>query len=58
VSRKTSNSPGEHDKKKSPQRIDLDPKQTHAILERVKTALGDGDYQMSMVIENCTGFGH
>ncbi len=32
--------------KKPPQRIDLEPKQTEAILERVKTALGDGDYQI------------
>ena len=32
--------------KKPPQRIDLEPEQTEAILERVKAALGDGDYQI------------
>jgi hypothetical protein len=46
VSRKTSNSSGKRDKKKSPQRIDLDHEQTQAILERVKTALGEGDYKI------------
>jgi len=46
MSRKISNSSDKRDKEKSPQRIDLDPKQTQAILERVKTALGDGDYRI------------
>ena len=35
-----------HDMKKHPKRIDLEPEQTEAILERVKAALGDGDYQI------------